>query len=158
MENRKTLNILLFATLTAYFIMSVDFMLMPIGISNPAKNSRAIDVITGLIFWLSLMAGTTLFVIYAKKCKRLFEQSSLNAGSQKRIGLISFFSNRAAMISDIVCIASLILFAVLMIFTKRTAYFCYVVLAILVFSFVSHCILNGKAYFRHQKLNEISSN
>ncbi|MBR2100731.1 MAG: hypothetical protein IJ927_05390 [Eubacterium sp.] len=158
MENRKSLNILLYATFFAYFIMSVDFLLMPIGISNPVKNYRALDIITGLIFWIGLIAGITLFVLYSKKCKKLFEQSSLNTASKKRIGLISFFSNRAAMISDIVCILSLILFAVLMIFTKRTAYICYIVLAILVFSFVCHCILNGRAYFKHQKLNEISSN
>ena len=163
MDNGKKINIFLYASLCAFFVMSIDFMFMPIGINDFSKNYKAVSIVTGIIFWLGLIAGITLFILYALKCKAQFNQiqkynDNFGTADNKRIGLISFFSNRVALVSDVVFILSAILFAVLMIFTKRTAYICYIVLSLLVFSFITHCIFNGKIYNSHQKMDEISRN
>lgn len=152
MQGNKKLNLLFIISVIGFLVMSADFLLMPLGSS--AGNNRGMVMVTGLLFWLGLAVGIVFFVLYARQCKRLYDakDSSQQDQQKKRIGLISFFSNRMAMIADIVFFVSAVAFAALMIFTDGTAYINYIVLFILVLSFIAHCVFNGKSFYRHQLL------
>lgn len=152
----KKLSIFLITSVISYFIMSIDFLIMPIGNSVIDKNMRWLNILTSVIFWTGLLCGTVLYVIFSKKCKKWYENNKGNKDiyKEKRLGLISFFSNRLAIAADICLIISILLFVVLMIFTDRTSYFCYIAIMLLVFSFTMHCILNGKSFFVYEYLNK----
>lgn len=155
--NNKSLNIVFLLSSFGFFVMSVDFMLMPIGSNDITHDYRWLDIITGLLFWIGLIVGTVLFAIYISKCKKLYNENrgNKNVYQEKHIGLITFFSNKAAMIADVALFISIILFGVLMIFTDRTSYICYISISILAFSFIMHCILNSKSFYVHQCLKKL---
>lgn len=157
MSTIKQANTLLLLSTISFFIMSVDFMFMPIGSNDITHDYRWLDIITGLLFWIGLIVGTVLFVIYISKCKKLYNENhgNKNVYQEKHIGLITFFSNKEAMIADVALLVSVVLFAILMIFTDRTSYICYISISILVFSFIMHCILNSKSFYVHQGLKKI---
>lgn len=152
----KKLSTLLITSIVSYSIMSLDFLIMPIGNSVTDKSMRWLDILTGLIFWLGLISGTVLYVIFSKECKKWYENNKGNKDiyKEKNIGLISFFSNRAALVSDICLIVSVLLFVILMIFTDRTSYICYISIMLLVFFFTMHCVLNGKSFFVYEYVNK----
>lgn len=152
----KKLNTLLITSIVSYSIMSLDFLIMPVGNSVTDKSMRWLDILTGLIFWLGLISGTILYVFFSKECKKWYENNKGNKDiyKEKKIGLISFFSNRAALVADICLIISILLFAMLMIFTDRTSYICFISIMLLVFFFSMHCILNGKSFFVYEYVNK----
>ena len=64
-----------------------------------------------------------------------------------RNGLLTFGSNREAMIADNVFVGSLLAMILVFVFTKASGYLCYVFITATLFSFCLHCIFNGRIYF-----------
>lgn len=157
MKTEKKLSALLIASIVCYCVMSLNFLIMPVGNSVTDKSMRWLDILTGLIFWLGLIFGSVLYVIFSRECKKWYKNNKGNKDiyKEKKIGLISFFSNRMALVADICLIISILLFAVLMIFTDRTSYICFISIMLLVFSFTMHCILNGKSFFVYEYVNKL---
>lgn len=135
-------------TVLAIFCLSVGFMvlfaasflMMPVanGISlNEGKNG--VLYLVGIIFWLSLLMSQILMITVSMKRK-----ADEKHNQKKRIGLISFFSNKEAMIADILTAVFAVIFVICVLTTD--AYLIYVFLCLTVLSFEMHCVLNGKNY------------
>lgn len=138
LEKIKKLSIL---SIVSFFVMSVDFMIMPIN-NNVEKNMRWFDIFTGLIFWIFLIIGIVLQVTIS----RMYKKNTIEASNNKlNCGVISFFKNKIAIIFDSSFIIGFISFVIMM-FVDSTSYICYVLLSVITFSFCMHCILNGRIY------------
>lgn len=158
MQNKKSISLLLILSICSFFIMSADFLIMPIGNSFADQNMKWFDILTGTIFWGFLISGIVLFVLFSKKCRKYMINSDGNNYKKKAIGILSFFSNRYAIVSDICLIFSIVFFVTLMIFTNRTSYICYISIMLFAFFISMHCILNGKYFNYLLKNQEVEKN
>ena len=155
MQNIRKIRCLLIFTIISFFIMSTDFLLMPISNLITTHNTRWIDILSGIVFWISLISAIVLCLFYIQSCQLWRKQNITdeNGHNKRQIGLITFFSNPFSIVADAVMCISFFVFIMLMIFTDRTGFICYVDIAFLTFSFCMHCILNGK-YFNALFINK----
>lgn len=126
-------------SIISFFLLSVSFLLMPLG-------NRYLQIISGVMFWLFMILGIVsqvmLTIIFRRSC---FKNKDWRVQKQ-RVGIFSIGKNVFAIVADSVLLISAVVFTALMVFTRGTGYISYVMLTLLVFAFCMHCILNGKVY------------
>lgn len=137
-ENSKGKAFLLLSMI-AFFIMSATFLVMPLIQTNIDSGSNAYNIVVGIIFWLNLIFGMISLFLARKNINGIKEV-------KRGIGLIKFFQNKIAAIFDILLIISIIGLIILTIATDGTLYICYIFFSAVTFTFIMHCILNGKMF------------
>lgn len=149
MYSKKADIIYLIVSLAGFLIFAISFLLMPVGSKEITQEFNTVNLIAGLMFWVGLLAGTISQILLSVGCKRWLrsENIDLSLVNQPKIGLISFFRNKTAIIFDIIMILSLIGFAATAVVTDATGYACYIFIALFSFSFCAHCIFNGRSYY-----------
>lgn len=138
---------LLAISIIGYVFLSVSVLLMPAG--NGALRETPWRYLPGGLFWLSLLVGIIpQFVLSARYRSWRKKQAGGKKRPEKsqRIGLISFFRNPLARVADILLILSIVALATVMLLISNTSYVCYILLALTIFSFCMHCILNGRVF------------
>ena len=140
MRQRQLDRILLGISVGSFLLMSASFLLMPI---------ESITIIPGLLFWIGLVLGITLQIVLEMRRRAFFKSYSVNRGKMQKPknGLLSFGSNALAIIADRSMVISFVAMILAFVFTKGYGYICYVFIAITIFSFCMHCVLNGRIYF-----------
>ncbi len=143
-------------SILSFFILSTSFLLMPIQVV-------VINRIMGVVFWVSLLCGILTQILLSrsisrerKNNKKALEngQNSSKAELEEEknrvfgnIGIFSFLRNPIAMLADLLLAVSFFGFLLVMLFTDRSGYICFIFIALLIFSFSMHCIWNGKCCF-----------
>lgn len=124
-------------------VLSISVFLMPIGIEI-ADRTRILTYLSGVMFWVSLFGtiSIALFITYKRKKSKEFADDD---SGRKRLGVIHFFQNRPAIISDVLLFVSLIGFIITRVLSETTI-FPFVFLSLFIFSFGMHCMLNGSNY------------
>ena len=140
MKEKRTNLMLLGVSLASFGIMSVSFLLMPV---------EQLGVFPGLLFWLGLVLGVAMQIVLENKRKAFFAKYNVkNTKKQRpRNGLLTFGANKVALVVDCIMAVAFIATILAFVITKGVGYLCYVCLAVLVWSFCGHCILNGRNYF-----------
>ncbi len=140
MKRTKTDRLLLAFSIIGYLIMSVSFMLMPIN---------GAGIIPGALFWGGLLVGVALQIALEVRRRKFFAKYNANYKRMQkpRNGLLSFRSNQIAAIADYVMAAGVIATVLAFVLTNGTGIACYICIAITIFAFCLHCILNGRIYF-----------
>lgn len=140
MKNMRKDRIILTISIICFFLMSISFVLMPF---------ERMRILPGALFWGGLTVGIILQIVLEVR-RRLFF-TKYNAKREKmqkpRNGLLTFGSNRPAIIADTTMGISLVATILTFIITKGTGFLCYVFIATTLFAFCLHCILNGRIYF-----------
>lgn len=151
---RKKIDMLwLIVSIGGFALMSTSFVLMPLDKTVEIYDSM--DIIPGIMFWAFLMLGVVGQVLLTIRRKRFLETNRSDSGLRKeRIGLISVFKNVPAIIADVGFVISLVAFVLAINVTNGIGFICYILLAICVFTFCLHCILNGKNFFYVVKQEE----
>lgn len=126
---------MILAQIISFAISSLMICLSPICSYDEGKAKMIMSVIVSAVFWIGLIAGIVLDVLLGKDNKEL----------KGKMGLISFFKNKIAMIFDILFVISLILSLVVVI-SKTALAIGSVAIAVCIFSFEMHCVLNGKCF------------
>ena len=147
--SRKSVDTIWLGLSIFFFLMlSISFLLMPLGSETPTENISAYTMIAGLMFWISIIMGivTQCVLAHRRRSWHVIHRIRKVRATQK-VGLISFFKNSYATVADAVTILSLIGLVIAMIATQGTGYICYVLVSLFVFSFSMHCILNGKVFY-----------
>lgn len=149
MRKRSSDVLWLWISIISFFAMSVMFLIMPIGSATTDVREVNTLFIVGGCFWTFMVIGVIAQIVFSKKRKAWYKAQRINIkrSSVKRVGAISFFSCREAVIADLIVIAALTGLIVSALLTHATGYVCYVFLALLSFAFCMHCILNGKIYY-----------
>lgn len=136
----KTLEKLYWSSVSCFFMMSAMILIMPI-IEN---NEKAI-IPVGLAFWFFAISGYILLIVANVEFKRI--GGNLHKNNKNSLpGIISFFSNKIAMIADITAIVSAIAFVIICITELRFKYIAFIVLFFVIFSLHMHCLFNGRIY------------
>lgn len=139
MKNKKTEAVLLVIALVCYLLMSLTFLFMPLE-----ENT----FISGIVFWAGLGSGSVLMIIVNMLRKAFFKKNDISYKNPKksRAGIFRLCNNRLALIADIICGIALLGLIISMIATKGYGYVCYPFISLTVFSFILHCIFNGKNF------------
>lgn len=107
------------------------------------KQWKAIIPI-GLAFWFFAISGYILLIVANVEFKRI--SGNLRKNKRSLPGIISFFSNKIAMIADVAVIISIVAFVIICITELRFKYIAFVTLFLLIFSLHMHCLFNGRIY------------
>ena len=153
MKRKKTDELLLILSVFCFLLLGLTFILMPIDSDATEAETSVITLVTGVLFWFSLVMGLVTQVILSVRRKK---NLSVNRKDGLKIGFISFFKNIYATIADIGMVCSLIGLVITMIVTQSTGFLCYVFAGIFVFLFCMHCILNGKVFYYISHSNKSS--
>ena len=148
MKQKQTDCILLGISIGSFLLMSVSFVLMPI---------EKLNFLPGILFWAGLILGVTLQIVLGGRRRKFFASYKVKPEKMQkpRNGLLSFGSNRIAVVADGVLIAGFIATVLSLIITKGYGTICYIFIAITVFSFCLHCILNGRIYFHAKNQSKV---
>ena len=124
-------------------VLSASIVLMPIGTAYKEK-SIILLIIAGLLFWLGLIGTlwTAININLSRRASPVFNELYPNL---RKFGLIHFFQNRPAIIADIAMFASIVMMIVVKLLGKNNVWQ-FVAIALIVFTFGMHCILNGINY------------
>lgn len=133
MNNKK----LLYFQIISYFVSSISLALTSFVSYEDSLMKKIISIIIGILFWAGLVVGIILIFVAKKQNE--------NLSNAKGIGLISFFKNRPAICFDVIMIVSLII-SIVVIVIQSESFIGSLIIALFVFSFEMHCILNGKTY------------
>ena len=99
---------------------------------------KVISMVISLLFWISLLAGYILMI--------LFYQKNPDKKLKGKIGIISFFTNKFAVITDLVMFASIIFMIVLSLLNVYFNVIYALLFSILFISLNFHCVFNGKVF------------
>lgn len=135
----KTLEKLYWSSVGCFFMMSAMILIMPVIESN----EKAI-IPVGLAFWFFAISGYILLIVANVEFKRI--SGNLRKNKRSLPGIISFFSNKIAMIADVAVIISIVAFVIICITELRFKYIAFVTLFLLIFSLHMHCLFNGRIY------------
>lgn len=125
------------------FVLSTSIVLMPIGTANKEK-SIILLIIAGTLFWIGFIGTlwTTININLSRKASPVFNELYPDL---RKFGLIHFFQNKPAIIADIAMFTSIIIIIVVKLLGKSNTWL-FVAIALIVFTFGMHCMLNGINY------------
>lgn len=99
------------------------------------------------MFWIFAITGYVLLILANRERKRFVLKHKKVLNMQKRrLGIMMFFSNIPAVVSDTAMICVVILLIIVQFTKLKDTYFINVMLFALNFSLHVHCLFNGKIY------------
>lgn len=125
------------------FVLAVSIILMPIS-SSMKETARIWLILNGFLFWTGIL-GTVFMAFRINHCRKKNDSFKQMYPNLKRLGFIHFFQNKPAIIFDITMFISIIGFILTKIFVEELI-LPFAFLALFVFSFGMHCMLNGIGY------------
>lgn len=131
-----------------FFLNASTILAMPGTVEISRQTGKQLCLILlGLAFWVTLILAF-VFTFIANRERRYFviHKANGNLSMGRWIGLLSFFSNVPASVADSVMIASFVLLVILYCAKATNMYVTFVMLALFVFSFNMHAMLNGRIY------------
>lgn len=139
-RERKSGFAYLWLSIVGYLCMSISFLLMPID---------GMHVVPGLLFWGGLVIGVVFQIVLEVRRRAFFARYSVKREKMQkpRNGLLTFGSNRVAIIADCLLAIGVVASVLVFLLTKGYGYWCYACIAVVLFLVCLHCILNGRNYF-----------
>ncbi|MBQ7836280.1 MAG: hypothetical protein IJ389_03410 [Clostridia bacterium] len=144
MKRSKTLSLQKKRILLALFtltllICSIGIFLMPCAMEQRGV-ARWLSVLSGAMVWLGGISCivTELYISHKRRRDRSF---CAEFGRAPRYGAIRFFRNKAAAVADVVTAAALVGGIIFFVISNIRLFFAF--LALFVFSFGMHAMLNG---------------
>lgn len=150
MKRMKTDRVLLSVSVCGFFAMSASFALMPWD---------AVPMLPGILFWSGLVMGISLQILLEARRRAFFARYNANRkGIQKaRNGLLSLCANREATVVDVSLAVSGTGTVLAFVMSAGMGTECFYCIALTVFLFCLHCILNGRIYFHAKNQGKIRS-
>ena len=139
----------LLLSMGGFLCASVSFLLIPI--------EKLTVNLPALFFYGGLIVGIAFQIVLEIRRRAFFKKYKVKQSKfqKPRNGLLSFGSNKIALVVDSVCIASVILTVCAFAFMQDFDYLCCGSITVLLMSFCLHCILNGRNYFHLKNFEKI---
>lgn len=125
------------------FMLSEAILFMPFA-SERKETSPTMLYISGATFWVGLL-GVIIMAFVINAARKHSPRFNKMYPGRKQFGFVHFFQNKPAVIADLVMFASIIGFIITMSLRIKQV-FSFLFLAVFVFSFGMHCMLNGINY------------
>lgn len=128
------------------FLSSFSLVIIPFSDFKGTNIQKVLAYVIGASFWLLLIVAWAIQIILSKRLK----------SEPKKIGLISFFSNKFAIAADVITLISLIASIVMTIISSSFVIpeiISYLIISVFFFSLQMHCVCNGKVFKYILKIN-----
>ena len=141
MEKEKTKRRFMISV-CGYLISSGVTLLMP-WTENESQTIGLMGCIVGVLFWLGLVIGVLFWFLAYKSCKNTEAFKAICVSF--RPGILRFFSNAQAVVSDVLLLLSLAVIIVSLCVSVN--YMAGLIsLCVFLFAFHMHYLLNGRVY------------
>lgn len=145
-------DILLFRmSIVMLFVSSFAILLSFVGDYNGSFLNIIFALLTGILFWIGLILGYVFLAVVNSHRKR-FEKKNGIDGNTNKVGAVTFFRNKPAILFDILFIVSLISTLIFMFVPFLDKGIALILLSVCLFSLHMHCILNGKNYLYYKTI------
>lgn len=124
-------------SILAFVFSSASFMLFYFVDYQKNNFTKALGYLLPAIFWLGLIIAVVMQILISLKLKMEV--------TKNKIGVVSFFKNKYAVVFDVLMIVSIIITLILLV-KHVNNFIVFLIISLLIISFEMHCILNGK-YF-----------
>lgn len=139
---KKTAELLFWSSIGCLLLHSCSFVVMPFARDRMLNGDDGnLFLLSGLLFWIPLILGYFLF-FFGNRIRR---RDSLIKVAKRDYGFFCPFSTLPGKLADAVFLLSVIVTGVLLA-KGLTSYAVYILLAVTVFSFHAHGMLNGVNY------------
>lgn len=140
----KTIQSLLFFIMILFmFLFSASFLVMPVVSQRSMEGKSTMLMFNGIWFWTTGLGSVILFVLINQRRKKL-PGAEKNVESAKP-GIIRFCSNGWAKAADWTFLGSFIGLIICIIMSSQS-YAMFVFVFFTVFTFMMHCVFNGKNF------------
>jgi len=136
------------ASILAFLLSSISFMFLYFADYQKNSFTKVLGYILPSIFWLGLIIAIIIQILLYRKLKVKVDKN--------KIGIISFFKNKYAMIFDVLMILFIIVTIILLIKNVNN-FISFLIISLLIISFEMHCVFNGK-YFNYILTEEEKKN
>lgn len=128
-------------------IGAVQILLIPLTNINGSWHERLFAYAISGIFWVSIIVQVVL-TVKAKSTREYLQDRGYRIKGIRHapIGVVSFFKNTEAIVSDATLFVSAIVLAIIIWLGITTSWLIIICLSLLFLSFSLHCIFNGKNY------------
>lgn len=141
--SQKQRKSMFFLYVVFLLVCSIAIVLMPVA-SAYKDSTRIPMLVSGGAFWAGLI-GTVVIAVMINTFRKRSPAFADKRSKRKRPGLTRFFTNKEARIADIAMIISVPAFIISRI-CSGNLYPMFIFLALFLFSFGMHCMLNGESY------------
>lgn len=122
---------------------SLAIALIPLG-NEEKEKTRLIMYCIGALFWIGFI-GTIVMTVRINLNRKTSYRFHEVYGNKKQFGLIHFFQNGEALIVDVIMFISIAALIIVEICNANLQIIS-IIIAVFVFSFGMHCMLNGMNY------------
>lgn len=127
-----------------YLLLSASILLMAMDI----PSTSVFRWVPGGSFWISLLGGSAVQIVLTCRRRRWYHSGAARKGRFSRgIGMLMFFKNRYAAVADVTAMISLCALVISLWITRGYGFASYLCMAVFVFAFSMHSILNGKIFY-----------
>ena len=122
----------------------------------PDNSEKNIKYVIAGLFWLGLIIGITA-VISAKRFMQSYEKQLISDGKYKKSdypGIMSFSSDVKHIIIYMLCIVGIIIIISDIIWNYVSEYIMFPILSVVFFTFMMHCIVDGRNYKLFKAIKE----
>lgn len=131
-----------------FAVHAVSYLLMPASM-RAFRNGESKEalLLVGGTFWFPLLLGYIL-IFFANLERKAFIRARLDGdiSMQRRMGIVTFFSNIPAVIADTALLAGCTALIIIYFCGAESRYITYIILEIISFSLNMHGLFNGRIY------------
>ena len=140
MKTSKLDRVFLVLSVLGFLALAASFSLMPFDVMG---------FLPGVLFWAGLLIGVLFQILLEARRRAMFRKYDVKRQTMQKpkCGLLTFGSNTAAKIVDVLLLISVAVSVVIFIVTKGSGYSCFFCISAVVFTFIMHFILNGRNFF-----------
>ena len=138
----------------SYCVSALSVLLAFLGDYKGNGAAVFFAVLTGVLFWGGIIAGTVLLVLVNNHRRKNFSTPKDRRTDWRRFGILNFFSNRIAQVIDIAMGAFFVLFLVSMFIPAVSQNISLVLFSLLLLSAFMHSMFNGVNYIYIIHINE----
>lgn len=127
-------------------LLAIDILCMPLTeLVWYGRASKWVVYVIATMFWVSWIAIIAATLLLSRVRESALRKKP-DLTRYRGVGVVKFFQNKYAVVADIVMSVALIAFVAVILWAEHLLVLSFILLAILIFSFGMHCILNGVNY------------
>ena len=141
-----------YLSFVSFVLSGLSLIFVPITNINGHGIERLLTYIVAIVFWLGIIFGFVFLIKTSSERRGIERRNRKNNNkyhakqTKQRIGILCFFKNRKAIVSDFLLFFFAILVGGLAFFKIAIEWLVIISIVLLILSFYFHCFLNGKNY------------
>lgn len=156
----KKIKVLLLATVFCVLIPCLALASVPVIGFAPDKARAVMETIVGALLWIGIVVSVTMSLMIRMYLLKLKRRTSIERQfkRQKLPGILTFIPRPNHLILYGIFVIGVVLIVTDIIFEYISQFVMFPILAVTIFAFAMHCIVDGKLYRLYKSIKEGKKN